>query len=330
MTQPASINQSREQLLAAYRTMRTIREFEERIHVENTTGDIAGFLHLSVGQEAVAAGVMAHLSSEDYIASTHRGHGHCIAKGSDVKAMMKEIYGREGGLCGGKGGSMHIADLEKGMLGANGIVGAGAPLAVGAALSAKLQGTNHVAVCFLGDGASNQGGVFESMNLAVVLKVPVVFIFENNRYGEFTGASFAVGSGDIAGRARGFGLPAERVDGSDYIAVYEAAGNAIERARSGEGPQAVEAETYRFYGHFEGDPQAYRSKEELESTRSEHDCLNIFRSTIAGGAVDDSELDAIDTEVAQLIDEAVSEAQAAGFPGDDAVFSDVYHTYQEV
>jgi pyruvate dehydrogenase E1 component alpha subunit len=214
MNQPTQINQSKEQLLSAYRTMRTIREFEERIHVENTTGEIAGFLHLSVGQEAIATGVISHLSSSDYVASTHRGHGHCIAKGSDVKSMMREIYGKEGGLCGGRGGSMHIADLDKGMLGANGIVGAGGPLAIGAALSANLKGTNNVAVCFLGDGASNQGGVFEAMNMAVVLKLPVVFVFENNGYGEFTAAEFAVGSGDIAGRARGFGIPTTLVDGS--------------------------------------------------------------------------------------------------------------------
>jgi acetoin:2,6-dichlorophenolindophenol oxidoreductase subunit alpha len=327
MTQSTPVNQSKEQLLDAYRTMRTIREFEERIHIENTTGDIAGFVHLSVGQEAVATGVMAHLTFDDYAASTHRGHGHCIAKGSDVKAMMREIYGREGGLCGGRGGSMHIADLDKGMLGANGIVGAGGPLAIGAALSAKLKGTSHVSVCFLGDGASNQGGVFEAMNMAVVLKLPAVFIFENNGYGEFTAADFAVGSGDIAGRARGFGIPTTLVDGTDYIAIFEAAGNAIEAARQGSGPQGIEARTYRFYGHFEGDPQAYRSKEETDGVRENHDCLVNFRTVIEGGLIEVSELDAIDVQVATLIDECVSEAQAAPFPGEDTVLQDIYGSY---
>jgi pyruvate dehydrogenase E1 component alpha subunit len=328
MNQPTQINQSKEQLLSAYRTMRTIREFEERIHVENTTGEIAGFLHLSVGQEAIATGVISHLSSSDYVASTHRGHGHCIAKGSDVKSMMREIYGKEGGLCGGRGGSMHIADLDKGMLGANGIVGAGGPLAIGAALSANLKGTNNVAVCFLGDGASNQGGVFEAMNMAVVLKLPVVFVFENNGYGEFTAAEFAVGSGDIAGRARGFGIPTTLVDGSDYIAVYEAAGNAIEAARDGSGPQGIEARGYRFYGHFEGDPQTYRSKEEVDNVRENHDCLINFRSAIGDSSVDVAELDAIDAEVSQLIDESVAEARAAEFPREETVHQDIYSSYQ--
>jgi pyruvate dehydrogenase E1 component alpha subunit len=327
MNQPTQINQSKEQLLNAYRTMKTIREFEERIHVENTTGDIAGFLHLSVGQEAVATGVISHLSFSDYVASTHRGHGHCIAKGSDVKSMMREIYGKEGGLCGGRGGSMHIADLDKGMLGANGIVGAGGPLAIGAALSAKLKGTKNVAVCFLGDGASNQGGVFEAMNMAVVLKLPVIFIFENNGYGEFTAANFAVGSNDIAGRTRGFGIPTTLIDGTDYIAVYEAAGNAIEAARDGSGPQGIEARVHRFYGHFEGDPQAYRSKEEVDGVRENHDCLVIFRAAIIDSSVDVGELDAIDADVALLIDESVAEAQAADFPGEETVLQDIYSSY---
>ena len=327
MVQSVQNNHSLEQILAAYRTMKTIREFEERIHIENTTGDIAGFLHLSVGQEAIAAGVMAHLTDTDFIASTHRGHGHCIAKGSDVKAMMKEIYGKAGGLCGGRGGSMHIADLDRGMLGANGIVGAGAPLAIGAALSAKLRGTSNVGVCFLGDGASNQGGVFEAMNMAVALQLPVVFIFENNGYGEFTGADFAVGSRDIAGRAIGFGIPTQRVDGIDYFEVYGAAGNAIECARETSQPQAVEARAYRFYGHFEGDPQAYRSKEELEGVRKDHDCLIQFRSAVESVQIETQALDAIDREVAELIDAAVAEAKADEYAPAEAVVRDVYVSY---
>lgn len=323
----AQLNQSKEQILHAYRTMKTIREFEQRIHLENTTGEIAGFLHLSVGQEAIATGVMAHLSVKDFIASTHRGHGHCIAKGSDVKGMMQEIYGKEGGLCGGRGGSMHIADLDKGMLGANGIVGAGGPLAMGAALAAKLKKTTNVAVCFLGDGASNQGGVFESMNMAVVLKLPIVYIFENNGYGEFTGADFAVGSGDIAGRTEGFGIPSAKVNGLDYFAVFNEAGNAIERVRQGEGPQAIEAMATRFYGHFEGDPQTYRSKEEVEDASENRDCLKIFRTEVEGKYMSATDFDTIDQEVATLIDEAVDEAKAANFASEDTISHDVYISY---
>lgn len=319
---------SHEELLQAYRVMRTIREFEERIHVENTTGDIPGFVHLYAGEEAIATGVCMSLNEDDYIASTHRGHGHCIAKGCDVKAMMKEIYGRSTGLCGGKGGSMHIADLEKGMLGANAIVGGAPPLAIGAALSAKTLGDGRVAVSFSGDGASNQGTVFEAINMAVVLSLPVLFVFENNGYGEGTGHDYAVGSRDIAGRCAGFGLPAQMVDGTDFFAVQKAAEQAIERARAGGGPSVLECQAVRFYGHFEGDPQLYRSKEEKESVRENADCLKHFRnSACADGGVRSSELDAIDAEVAQLINEAVSEAQSAPFPDTSEVHTDVYKSY---
>lgn len=322
------LNLSKERLLDAWRTMKTIREFEERIHTENTTGDIAGFLHLSVGQEATATGVMAHLTKRDFIASTHRGHGHSIAKGCDVKAMMKEIYGKEGGLCGGKGGSMHIADLEHGMLGANGIVGAGGPLAIGAALTAKLKKSNDISVCFLGDGASNQGGVFEAMNMSVALKLPILWVFENNGYGEFTGADFAVGSKDIAGRATGFGIPTEKVDGTDFFAVTDAAATAIERVRQGLGPQGIESFAQRFFGHFEGDPQAYRSKDEVENVRKDSDCLKNFRASVTdGNRLESAELDAVEAEVAILIDEAVAEAQAADFPSPDSVHKDIYISY---
>jgi len=200
------------QLRDAYRQMKTIREFEERLHVEIATGEIPGFTHLYAGQEAVAVGVCTPLTNSDYIVSTHRGHGHCIAKGCDVAGMMKEIYGRRDGLCKGKGGSMHIADVDKGMLGANAIVGAGPPLAVGAGIACKLGGKGRVSVAFGGDGSCNQGTVFEAMNLAVVLQAPVIFVFENNGYSEHTGASYAVGSKDITARSRGFGMPAERVE----------------------------------------------------------------------------------------------------------------------
>src|SRR5262245_29730141 len=262
---------SRDELIRAYRDMRTIRAFEDRVQEEFAAGNIPGFVHLYAGEEASAVGVCMHLTDQDYIASTHRGHGHCIAKGCDVDAMMKELFARDGGLCGGKGGSMHIADLDRGMLGANGIVGGGPPLVCGAALTAKTLGTKNVAVAFTGDGASNQGTTFEAMNLAVVLRLPAIFVFENNRYGEGTGHDYAVGSKDIAGRASGFGLPSVKVDGTDFFAVHEAAREAVERARDGGGPSAIEVEMQRFYGHHSGDAQLYRAKDEGKLARTNAD-----------------------------------------------------------
>lgn len=315
-------------LLGAYRRMRTIREFEERLHLEIQKGQIAGFTHLYSGQEAVAVGVCDHLTDEDLIASTHRGHGHCIAKGCDVIGMMKEIYGRADGLCKGKGGSMHIADFDKGMLGANAIVGGGPPLATGAAIATKNAGKGHITVSFGGDGSCNQGTVFEAMNLAVVLKLPTVFVFEDNGYSEHTGASYAVGSRDIAGRCRGFGMPAARVNGDNYFDVYDAMGIAVERARSGKGPSALECTTTRFFGHFEGDPQRYRAKGEVEQHRADRDCLKIFEAQVVReGWLESSALRAIDDEVLALIDSAVEQAQAAAPPPIDELTTDVYVGY---
>jgi TPP-dependent pyruvate/acetoin dehydrogenase alpha subunit len=319
---------TKEQLRDAYKCMAEIRAFEERLHKENQTGEIPGFLHLYAGEEAIAAGVCMHLEDRDYIVSTHRGHGHCIAKGCDIKAMMKELYAKVGGLCGGKGGSMHIADLSKGMLGANGIVGAGSPLALGAALSAKTRKTRNVSVAFAGDGAANQGTTFEAMHFAVVLKLPVVFVFENNGYGEFTGHDYAGAGREIAARAGAFGMPAERVDGTDLFAVAKAAGEAISRARNGEGPSAIEATAPRYFGHFEGDPQGYRSKEELHLARSERDCLKIFREKVLKGRLlDKAMLDKIDQDAAALVDAAVAEARAAPSASVETLLTDVYVSY---
>lgn len=317
---------SKQQLLKAYRKMREIREFEERLHVENMTGEIPGFIHLYTGQEAIAVGVCEHLTEADYIGSTHRGHGHCIAKGCDLKGMMAEIYGKETGLCRGKGGSMHIADLDQGMLGANAIVGGSAPLALGAALTAKTLGNGHVAVAFTGDGGSNQGLVFESLNMAVVLQLPVIFVFENNGFAEATGHDYAVGSRDIAGRAAGFGMPAEKVDGTDFLAVYEAVGRAVERARQGGGPSVIEAVAYRWHGHYEGDAMRYRAPEEVARLREVSDPLKIFVEKIRG-QVDEQELAAIDAEVRAAIDEAVAYARAGRQPAPEEVLTDVYVSY---
>jgi len=320
---------SREALLGAYRRMATIRQFEERLHEEIKTGEIAGFTHLYCGQEAAAVGVCDHLSSEDMIVSTHRGHGHCIAKGCDVRGMMKEIYGRAGGLCRGRGGSMHIADLSVGMLGANGIVGAGAPQAVGAAIAAKLKGKGNVAIAFSGDGACNQGTTFEAMNLAVVVKVPAIFVFENNHYSEHTGVSYAVGTDrDIASRAEAFGMKAWRADGCDFFDTYESMRELLDYVRAGHGPAAIELDTERFYGHFEGDPQRYRGPGELDRIRAERDALKIFRARVGEAKLLDlAELDAIDAEVAQLIDEATRDARAAAPPDPATVAEDVYVDY---
>jgi pyruvate dehydrogenase E1 component alpha subunit len=319
---------NREELLRAYRSMVTIRRFEERVQEEFSKGGIPGFVHLYAGEEASAVGVCMHLGPKDYIASTHRGHGHSIAKGCDVVGMMQELFGKEGGLCGGKGGSMHIADLDQGMLGANGIVGGGPPLVVGAALTAKTLGTGTVAVCFSGDGASNQGTTFEALNMAVVLQLPAVFVFENNQYGEGTGWSYAVGSKDIAGRARGFGLPAVKVSGDDFFAVHEAAYEAIKRARGGGGPGVIEVDTCRFYGHHSGDAQLYRGRDEVACLRDERDCLKHFRTRVTEAALlEPAALDVVDSEVAALIDRAVATARAAPPPPESALLTDVYVSY---
>ncbi len=308
--------------------MKTIREFEERLHVEIQTGEIPGFTHLYSGQEAVAVGVCEHLTDEDWIASTHRGHGHCIAKGCDVPGMMLEIYGRRDGLCKGKGGSMHIADMTKGMLGANAIVGGGPPIAVGAALACKLRRNGRVAVAFGGDGSSNQGTVFEAMNLAVVLQAPAIFVFEHNGYSEHTGADYAVGSKDIAGRARGFGMPAEVCDGADFFSVYEAMGRAVERARAGGGPTTLEPKITRFFGHFEGDPMLYRARDEVARQRETMDCLRNFRARVtAEGWLADADLDRIDAEVLDLIDRSVAAARTAAPPTAADLLTDVYVSY---
>jgi TPP-dependent pyruvate/acetoin dehydrogenase alpha subunit len=319
---------TREQLLSAYRAMRTIRTFEERIHVEFALGNIPGFVHLYAGQEACAVGMCLNLTDADWIGSTHRGHGHCIAKGCDVELMMHEIFGRRSGLCGGKGGSMHIADLSKGMLGANAIVGGSAPLAVGAALAAATRADTRVAVSFAGDGASNQGTTFEAMNLAVVLKLPVVFVIENNGYGEGTGVGYAVGACNIAARARGFGMPAESIDGTDLFAVYEASRVAVERARRGEGPSMIEARATRFFGHFEGDAELYRATNEVQELRAGHDCLQIFRSTVMERhEIEQGELDCVDAAVEALIERSVASAKAAEFPTGADLCTDVYVSY---
>ena len=318
----------KDKLLRAYRQMKTIREFEERTHAEIMNGQIAGFTHLYTGQEANAVGVCEHLSDEDAIISTHRGHGHCIAKGADIIPMMKELFGSSEGLCKGKGGSMHVADIDKGILGANGIVAGGPPISVGAALAAKIRGNGRVSVSFSGDGSVNQGTCFEAMNMAVVLNVPAIFVIENNYYSEHTNISYAVGCDDLKARTEGFGFPVFVADGSDFFSVYDAAGKAIEHARSGKGPAGIFAEQGRFHGHFVGDPQSYRGEGELDDLRENACCLKNFRAKMAEtGEVSADELDAIDAEVMALIEQAVTESKAAARPTAEQVTKDVYINY---
>jgi pyruvate dehydrogenase E1 component alpha subunit len=319
---------SREDLKRAYERMFLIRTFEERVEKEFSAGNIPGFAHVYLGQEASGVGVCFDLADDDYIGSTHRGHGHCIAKGVDVEGMMAEIMAKAPGLCGGKGGSMHIADLKKGMLGANAIVGGAPPIAVGAALTQKVNKTGKVAVAFTGDGASNQGTVFEALNMAMVLKAPVVFAFENNGYGEHTAQSYACGGATISDRVKGFGMPCEVVDGTDFFAVREAMQRALEHARGGAGPYALEIRCKRFLGHFVGDPQAYRTPEELAEARAS-DPIPRFRHAVSeAGLLDDADFAAIETAVQARIEAAVQAALAAPMPDPASdLTKDVYVKY---
>jgi pyruvate dehydrogenase E1 component alpha subunit len=325
---PSTGELTKDQLLDAYRVMRTIRDFEERLHTEFATGEIPGFVHLYAGEEAIAAGVIGHLRATDYVASTHRGHGHAIAKGCDVKGMMAEIYGKRTGICHGKGGSMHIADLDQGMLGANGIVGGGPPLVCGVGLKAKVTKTDQVGVSFTGDGGSNQGTFLEALNLASAWHLPTIFVVENNGYAEATSSAFHQAGIDVAKRADGFGLPGITVDGFDFFAVHEAAGEAIARARNGGGPTLLECKVMRYYGHFEGDQQTYRGPTEVEDLRRERDCLDAFsRRVTSAGLIEQSDLDAIDSAVAELVERSVVEAKAAPDPTAADVLTDVYVSY---
>ena len=318
----------KDQLLQAYRMMKTIREFEERVHVEFATGDLPGFVHLYAGEEAAGAGIMMHLRQEDYISSTHRGHGHCIAKGVDVKGMVAELYGRSSGTCHGKGGSMHIADLDMGMMGANGILGAGAPLACGAALASKYKKDGSVGISFLGDGASNAGNFLESLNLAAVWDLPVIFVVENNGYAQATSRDYAVAVDSYVDRALGFGMPGVTVDGTDFFAVYEASGEIISRARDGGGPSLLECNMIRFYGHYEGDAQTYRGSDEVEEIRKNRDCLKKFVQQVTEeNYLSISDLEKIDKEISILIDEAFDEAKKAPPPTEADLLTDVYVNY---
>ena len=319
---------SRDTLLKLYTTMATIRNFEERGIPETGQRAMSASVHSSAGQEAVPTGICAHLSDEDYIGSTHRGHGHCIAKGVDPKTMMAELFGRSTGNNKGKGGSMHIADMSKGMLGTNGVVAASVPLAVGAALTSKLKNLGRVAVAFFGDGGANQGVLHESMNLASVWKLPVIFCCENNGYAESTPVEYALSTANVSDRAAGYNMPGINVDGMDVFAVYDAAGQAVARARAGEGPSLLECRTYRFYGHTVFDnPLSYRTKEEEDRWRA-RDPLKLFREAVLPlGEITLEELDQIDAEAAQLMEDAIKFADESPLPDPLEIYDDVYVSY---
>ena len=312
--------------LHVYSEMLRIRLFEERVDELYRAAKMPGLAHLYIGEEAVAVGVCQALRDDDYITSTHRGHGHCLAKGAAMDRMFAELLGRAPGYCGGKGGSMHIADQERGNLGANAIVGAGAGIATGAALSARRRGTDQVAVCFFGEGALGQGLVYEVMNMASLWRLPVVYVCEHNRYNEYTPASETTAGGVLA-RAEAFGIPAEEVDGQDVRAVYAAAVRAVERARAGGGPSFVLCHTYRLRGHHVGDVDRsyYRSREEEQEWASRRDPLALLgERLLTEGGASAAELDRLQEQVATEVREGVDFALAAPYPSSDAVTRDVY------
>lgn len=296
---------SLEDKLEMYRKMYLIRTFEERAEELYMEGKIWGTFHLYVGEEAVAVGACYALRADDYITSTHRGHGHCIAKGADVKRMMAELLARDTGYCHGLGGSMHIADVEKGNLGATGIVGSGIPIATGAALGCKLQKNDKVVLCFFGDGAANTGAFHESVNMAAIFNLPVVFICENNMYAMSFPAQKAFALPDIAERAKGYGIPGVSIDGNNVLEVYETAQIAVERARQGEGPTFIEARTYRWKGHSKSDRQAYRTKEEVREWMNK-DPIKFLEKHLREETVREEELENIKKQVEREIEEAIN------------------------
>lgn len=313
-----------EDMKGMYETLVRIRTFESRAVDLFAEGQIPGFLHSYLGEEAIATGVCANLERTDFITSTHRGHGHIIAKGGDTRYMMAELYGRTTGYCKGKGGSMHIADRGLGILGANGIVGAGQDIAVGAGLSIAYRGTNQVTACFFGDGSTNQGTFNEALNMASIWKLPIVFVCENNQFGISMSQSKHQAIKDIADRAVSYGFPGIAVDGNDVMAVYEVAREAVNRARQGQGPTLVECKTWRWRGHFEGDPSVYKDPVEQEAWM-EKEPVRRYRTFLEENEVMTAdEMDAVDKRIDDEIDAAVAYAQESPLPQPEDVVKNVY------
>lgn len=325
---PVYAELNKDALLWMYETMVTIRRFEEQSRREADAGKLRG-MHSSIGQEAVPTGICAHLRDDDYVLGTHRSHHHCIAKGVDLNEMMAELLGKATGTNKGKGGTMHIADINKGMLGANGVVGSNIPVATGVALSAKVRGSDQVSVVFFGDGASSQGSLHEAMNLASIWKLPVLFVCENNRYAESTPFEYAVAGGSVANRAAGYDMPGVLVDGQSALDMYEVGREAVARARAGEGPTLIEAQTYRYQGHFGADdPLGYRTQEE-EDYYEARDCIARMRAHLTdGGYATEAELAALEAGAVAAVTAATQFADGSPFPEDGELTTDVYVSYR--
>lgn len=311
--------------LALYRRMLTVRAFEEKageLHAQNL---MPGNVHLSVGQEASPVGTCSVLNDDDYITSNHRGHGHLIAKGADLKKMFAELLARSSGYCKGKGGSMHIADFSVGILGANGIVGGGFPIIVGAGFSIKLRRTKQVGLVFFGDGAANRGTFHEALNMAAVYKLPVIFLCENNLYAATSPATRFLAGGSVAGRAKAYGIPGYVADGNDVLDVRKTVAKAVRRARQGKGPSIVENQTYRYSGHFQGEPQKYRTQKEVEEFRRRRDPIDRFKETLLQeGILTGSQDQEIEDAVSDLIEKAVQYAKDAPFPRPEDALEDLF------
>jgi pyruvate dehydrogenase E1 component alpha subunit len=321
---PDGTSRDGDRAIEQLREMLLIREFETRVSELFEDNELPGFVHLYVGQEAVAVGACSAIDEDDYITSTHRGHGHAIAKGLDPDRMMAELFGKEAGYCGGKSGSMHIADVDAGMLGANGIVGAGPTLATGAGLSIRRRGEGNVCVSFFGEGAMAEGQVHEAMNLAGVRDLPVIFVCENNLYGEMTPAEEQHHVEGFASRGDVYGMPSETVDGMDVAEVYDATSRAVERARSGEGPSLLICETYRYRGHYEGDPTRYRTDEEVERWQERDPIPTLAADLVEGGAIDEKEVESMREDARERVEAAVEFARESGMPDPGTAFEGVY------
>jgi len=318
---------SKEEKIDLYKTMLTVRAFEEEAGKLFSENLIPGFIHLSIGEEASSVGTCSALRSDDYVASTHRGHGHLIAKGAETKKMFAELFGKSTGYCKGKGGSMHIADFSLGILGANGVVGGGFPIMVGAGLSIKLRKTDQVGVVFFGDGAANRGTFHEAVNMASIWKLPIIFVCENNLYASTTPSSYTLAGGSVAKRAAAYDIPGYVTNGNDILDVRKTVDKAVKRAREGKGPSIVENKTYRYRGHFEGDPQKYRTEKEIEGFRKKSDPIRIFHDyLIKEGALSDSLDKDLQREVSQLIEESVKYAGEEPFPRAEDALEDLYST----
>lgn len=318
------MNEKKEDLINYLETMLKIRFFEEKVFELLSKDLIKGASHVYAGEEAVAVGAIAAIREDDYIASTHRGHGHCLAKGGEFKKMMAELCGRATGYCKGRGGSMHIADVAKGNLGATGIVGSNIPVATGAALSMKMQKMDKVVLCFFGDGASNTGGFHESLNMASVWKLPAIYICENNLYGMSVSAKRALAVQDVAVRAKAYNMSEEIVDGMDVLKVKEAVAKAVKRAREGKGPTLIECKTYRYYGHSRGDPRVYRTREEEKKWKERDPIENFERKLVNAGIITEEEISDLGKRIQKEVNEAAEYALNSPWPSVDELTDDVY------